>query len=80
MIQEMKNHYPKIGLGKFCRLLGVTRQAYYQHFWHQEQYVFEDELVISEVLKIRTNHRHIGGRKLYELLPTLSIRTPNKNG
>lgn len=64
----MKNHYPKIGLGKFCRLLGVTRQAYYQHFWHQEQYVFEDELILSEVIKIRKNHRHIGGRKLYELL------------
>jgi putative transposase len=46
VIQEMKNNHPKIGLGKFCRLLGVTRQAYYQHFWHQEQYVFEDELII----------------------------------
>jgi putative transposase len=49
VIQEMKNHYPKIGLGKFCRLLGVTRQAYYQYFWHQEQVLFEDDLVVSEV-------------------------------
>lgn len=80
MIQEMKNHYPKIGLGKFCRLLGVTRQAYYQHFWHQEQYVFEDELVISEVLKIRTNHRHIGGRKLYELLQPFLLEHQIKMG
>ncbi len=76
----MKNHYPKIGLGKFCRLLGVTRQAYYQHFWHKEQYVFEDELVISEVLKIRNNHRHIGGRKLYELLQPFLLEHQIKMG
>jgi putative transposase len=64
----MKNNHPKIGLGKFCRLLGVTRQAYYQHFWHQEQLTFEEELVISEVIRIRKNHRHMGGRKLFELI------------
>lgn len=64
----MKNNYPKISLGKFCQLLGVTRQAYYQHFWYQEQLIFEDELVISEVLRIRKNHRHMGGRKLFELI------------
>ena len=80
MIQEMKNHYPKIGLGKFCRLLGVTRQAYYQHFWHQEQYVFEDELIVSEVIKIRKNHRHMGGRKLYELLQPFLLEHQIKMG
>ena len=64
----MKNNHPKIGLGKFCRLLGVTRQAYYQHFWHQEQLTLEEELVISEVIRIRKNHRHMGGRKLFELI------------
>ena len=76
----MKNHYSKIGLGKFCRLLGVTRQAYYQHFWHQEQYVFEDELILSEVIKIRKNHRHIGGRKLYELLQPFLLEHQIKMG
>lgn len=80
MIQEMKNNHPKIGLGKFCRLLGVTRQAYYQHFWHQEQYVIEDELIVSEVMKIRKNHRHIGGRKLYELLQPFLIEHQIKMG
>jgi transposase InsO family protein len=76
----MKNHYPKVGLGKFCRLLGVTRQAYYQHFWHQEQYVFEDELIVSEVIKIRKNHRHMGGRKLYELLQPFLLEHQIKMG
>lgn len=64
----MKVLYPKITLGKFCQLLGVTRQAYYQHFWFQEQVVFEDELVVDEILRIRKSHRHMGGRKLYERL------------
>ncbi|MFD2727496.1 IS3 family transposase [Hyunsoonleella rubra] len=54
--------------GRFCRLLGVTRQAYYQHFWYREQLSFEEDLIVSEVLRIRKNHRHMGGRKLYELL------------
>jgi transposase InsO family protein len=76
----MKSNYPKIGLGKFCRLLGVTRQAYYQHFWYQEQLVFEDELIVCEVLKIRKNHRHMGGRKLYELLQPFLLEHQIKMG
>ena len=80
MIQEMKHNYPKVSLGRFCRLLGVTRQSYYQHFWQQEQLIFEDELVISEVLRIRKNHRHMGGRKLYELLQPFLLEHQIKMG
>jgi putative transposase len=80
VIQEMKHNYPKVSLGKFCRLLGVTRQSYYQHFWQQEQLVLEDELVISEVLRIRKNHRHMGGRKLYELLQPFLLEHQIKMG
>ncbi|MFH7014597.1 DDE-type integrase/transposase/recombinase, partial [Flavobacterium sp. FlaQc-52] len=76
----MKHNYPKVSLGKFCRLLGVTRQSYYQHFWQQEQLVLEDELVISEVLRIRKNHRHMGGRKLYELLQPFLLEHQIKMG
>jgi putative transposase len=47
---------------------------------HQEQYVFEDELVISEVLKIRNNHRHLGGSKLYELLQAFLLEHQIKMG
>lgn len=68
----MKDLYPRVSFGKLCRLLGVTRQAYYQHFYAKEKAIFEDKLVVDEVLKIRKKHRHIGGRKLYEfLLPFL---------
>jgi len=76
----MKHNYPRIGLGKFCQLLGVTRQAYYQHFWHQQQLAFEDELIVFEVLKIRKNHRHMGGRKLYELLQPFLLEHQIKMG
>lgn len=76
----MKDLYPKVTLGKFCRLLGVTRQAYYQHFWFEEQLLFEEELVVKEVLRIRKNHRHIGGRKLYELLQPFLLEHQIKMG
>lgn len=80
MIQEMKHNYPKVSLGIFCRLLGITRQSYYQYFWQQEELVFEEELVISEVLRIRKDHRHMGGRKLYELLQPFLLEHQIKMG
>ena len=64
----MKSSYRQISLSRFCRLLGVTRQAYYQHFWQVEFKTTEETLVISEVLRIRKNHKHMGGRKLFEVL------------
>lgn len=76
----MKLLYPKVSLGRFCRLLGITRQAYYQHFWYREQLSFEDDLIVSEVVKIRKNHRHMGGRKLYELLQPFVLEHSIKMG
>lgn len=76
----MKTLYPKVSLGRFCRLLGVTRQAYYQHFWHREQLSFEADLIVSEVHRIRKNHRHMGGRKLYELLQPFLLAHQIKMG
>ncbi len=64
----MKDKYRQVGLSRLCRLLGVTRQAYYQHFWHQSSVNTEQELVLKEVRAIRNNHRHIGTRKLYEMI------------
>jgi transposase InsO family protein len=64
----MKDKHRQISLSRFCRLLGVTRQAYYQHFWQEEFIGIEQDLVLQEVHKIRSRHRHMGGRKLYEIL------------
>jgi transposase InsO family protein len=64
----MKDNYPSIGLSRVCRLLGITRQAYYQHFWHLEFERIEEGLILQQVATIRKDHRCMGGRKLYELL------------
>jgi transposase InsO family protein len=64
----MKDSYSKVSLVRLCRLLGITRQAYYQHFWQQETASIEKSFVIAQVLQIRKYHRCLGGRKLYELL------------
>ena len=64
----MKDNYRQISLSRFCRLLGVTRQAYYQYFWQEEFIGIEQNLVLQEVLRIRSRHHHMGGRKLFEIL------------
>ena len=64
----MKDSYTKVSLVRICRLLGITRQAYYQHFWQQEATGIEESLVLSKVASIRSDHRVMGGRKLYEKL------------
>ena len=64
----MKDAYPQVSLLRLCRLLGVTRQAYYQHFQRQEERSIESYLILSEVRRIRRFHRRMGCRKLYEKL------------
>lgn len=66
----MKGSYPAISLERFCRLLGVTRQAMYQHGWHTESMTIEAELVIQQVINIRNRHPVLGTRKLYAMLQT----------
>jgi putative transposase len=68
VIHEMKDMYTGVSLVRLCRLLGITRQAYYQHFWQQEATGIEETLVLQEVISIRKDHRVMGGRKLYEKL------------
>lgn len=68
MIHEMKDAYARVSLGRLCRLLGMTRQAYYQYFWQQEAVGIEEGLVLQEVMALRKDHRVMGGRKLYEKL------------
>jgi hypothetical protein len=64
----MKDSYPSISLARFCRLLGVTRQAFYQHFWHIKDISTEQQLVLEQIKQIRQEHPVIGGRKLYCML------------
>ena len=76
----MKDNNPRISLTRFCRLLGLTRQSYYQHFWHEELISMEHELVLQRVLEIRENHRHMGTRKLYEMLQPFLLEHQIKIG
>ena len=76
----MKDSYPKIGLVRFCWLLGITRQAYYQRQWRQQAVSIEEQLVLQQVMQIRKYHRRMGGRKLYECLETFLLEHQIKIG
>lgn len=76
----MKDAYARVGLVRLCRLLGMTRQAYYQHFWQLEASSIEAELVLKKVREIRKNHRAMGGRKLYEKLHPFLLEHQIKMG
>lgn len=51
-----------------CRLLGYTRQAYHKRHRREEREAVESELVVQEVIRIRTVQKRIGGRKLHYML------------
>lgn len=64
----MKASYPQVGLSRICKLFGVTRQSYYQYLWHQDDESIAHHLILEEVKRIRSFHRSMGTRKLYEKL------------
>jgi hypothetical protein len=76
----MKDSYPFISLVRLCRLLGITRQAYYQHFWHTEDISTEQEILLDKVKQIRQEHPVIGGRKLYCMLQPFLLEHQIKIG
>jgi len=68
VIRVIKDKYSWISLDRICRLLGISRQAYYQHNHYIEQRNIALGFVLQQVLAIRKKHRMIGGRKLYKML------------
>ena len=64
----MKDIYSSISLVRFCRLLGITRQALYKHGWRSDELNISAELIIQQVIEIRKRHPVIGTRKLYLML------------
>lgn len=76
----MKAKHLKIELGRICRLFGMTRQAYYQHFWRQADVCLENELIISEVKAIRRLHPAIGTRKLLVMIQPFLLEHQIKLG
>jgi len=76
----MKKSYKHISLAKICGWFGITRQAYYQYGWRMMDYTNEAELLIKEILKIRKNHKRMGGRKLYDKLTDFMLEHQIKMG
>ncbi|MET4141466.1 IS3 family transposase [Pedobacter sp. UYP1] len=76
----MKDRNKNISLARICRVLGMSRQAYYQHWWHNETLTIEHELVLKQVAQIREDHRHMGTRKLYELIQPFLLEHQIKIG
>src|SRR5690348_9472 len=76
----MKDSYPSISLARFCRLLGVTRQAYYQYFWSAQDSGTEAKLLLDQVRQIRQEHPVIGTRKLLCMLQPFVLEHQIKIG
>jgi transposase InsO family protein len=76
----MKRTFSKISLSRICGWFGITRQAYYQKSWKAIEIGVEEELVIKEVKRIRTNHKRMGTRKLYEKLEPFMLKHQIKMG
>jgi transposase InsO family protein len=64
----IKDSYPHVGLGRICRLFGITRQAYYKNIKYQKKTITEDHIVLQLVSAIRKDHPRMGGRKLYFMI------------
>ncbi|XWN35753.1 MAG: IS3 family transposase [Roseivirga sp.] len=64
----LKERDKKTSLGSLCLLFGLTRQAYYQHYWYNQSVSFEQALLLKRVQELRARHPRMGTRKLYELL------------
>lgn len=67
-------------MGRLCGLFGITRQAYYQYFWRENDYQLEEELLIQEVRTIRKRQPMIGTRKLYGILQSFMLQHQIKVG
>ena len=51
-----------------CRLLGYTRQAYHKRSIREEREAIRNDLVVQEVMRVRTTQKRIGVRKLHYML------------
>ena len=60
--------YPKKGLSTICKQFGRTRSAYYQSIDRQQEQSLKDDIVLQEVLNIRTILPKLGTRKLQDML------------
>lgn len=60
--------YPGIGLSRWCKLFGYSRQAFYQQLWSQNDKNMEEQIIVKLVYSIRSEQPRIGVRKLQIML------------
>ncbi len=61
----MKAYYKDTGLGVLCRLVGKTRQAFYECTWRKQKVQFENGIIVDLVKEERRIAKRVGGKKLY---------------
>src|SRR5476651_1900412 len=64
----MKMQSRSRGLRELCRLLGYSRQAYYQYQKLSGKRALEEDLLIQQVYYHRILQPRSGGRKLHEMM------------
>ena len=67
-------------LARMCKLLGISRQNYYQYWQRAEGISLEEFLVVKEVKRLRASHPILGTKKLYVLLTPFLLEHQIKMG
>jgi putative transposase len=58
----------------------MTRQAYYQHFWFEQEMSIEQQLIVEQVRQLRLGNGMLGGRKLHGMLEPFLLEHQIKIG
>ena len=66
--ERLTRRYPLVGMGQLCGLFGLTRQAWYAAARRQEKKCFQEDLILSEVRRLRKQIPGLGTAKLHEML------------
>jgi putative transposase len=64
----MKEHFPKLGLERLCKLFGKTRQGYYDHQARDNNEGMRTAIILQLVLEVRSSLPRIGAVKLHTML------------
>ena len=66
--KQMKAYYKDVGLGVLCKLVGRTRQAFYEDRNRAERTRFEDAIILDLVRTERRIAKRVGSKKLHLIL------------
>lgn len=73
----MKRMKVRGGIGRFCKLFGISRQAWYEHEWRQKAVLVDEGKVVEIVLATRKANRgldKISAKVLYKIMKLELIR------